>query len=182
MAKRLLILFLFVIFLNGCTKVPEVNMTNHKGEGYFVGILYSHYKCFIPMEFVLPIHNDMRHPLAYDSFITNFSLRMFFKNNNKTQMKKFSDYDFYFVIVKGEIVDYFPEKSKSVINTDFYLRIDKVVYSKVVDKDFVNCLFAKRMNVKRLNYYLKHPKEILKLCPCKPLKKIKKRDKNIVTL
>ena len=175
MKNSLFILFLFVFFLNGCTKIPEVNMTNHKGEGYFVGILQPSQEIFIPMEFILALNHNFT--TLTETKYEDFSVGFFFRDKEKKQLKTLSDYEYYFVIVKGEMVDKLPGGNKWALNIIdvFFLRIDKIVYLRVVDKEFVKCLFNKEISAKQYeNYYLKHPKEILKLCPCKPLKEIKK--------
>ena len=182
--NRILIIVFLVIFLTGCTKKPEINMVDPNSKGYFMGIMYVHYKCFIPMEFILTTQEDMRVPWSYETFLGFFGLPLFFADNDEEQMKVFDDYEFYFVIVKGELVEQAPKRigPYNYFYFGYAIKVDEVVCAKVVDKEFVNCLFDKKFTWKEYeNYYLKHPKEILKLCPCKPLKEIERRI-NWVTL
>jgi len=176
--KALFLVFLF-FFSNSCTKIPEVSMTDHKGEGYFCGILYPQRGMFLPMEFAL----TMKHPSRFaDSFcIVAFACRVKVKDRflSKQKRKLLDDYDYFFVVVKGQVI-YKERKNKNsyfsleIMNVDTWLEIDKFVYMKVVDEDFVKCLLRKEMTFEEYEFYRKHPKEIFKLCPCKPFRKIEK--------
>ena len=181
MKKKIVVLLIINLLLNGCSKIPETHLIDHKGEGYFCGIIQPTLNAFIPMEFILTIDHDVDYLTEWD--FEHFAV-FFFSDNRKIEKKleKISGYTYYFTIVKGEFVDFFPKNKSTILaNRSFSLRIDKIVFLKVVDKEFVKCLFNKKISVEDFEFYRKHPKEILKLCPCKPLKKIKKGD-NLVIL
>ncbi len=78
--KKGIVLILLIIFSVGCSKIPETNLIDHKGEGYFCGIIQPTLNAFIPMEFILTIDHDVNYLTEWD--FEHFAV--FFFSDNKT--------------------------------------------------------------------------------------------------
>lgn len=181
MKTRILLLFLFVVLLNGCAQKPEMSLFPNERKGYFVGILQPSRQLFFPMGILLVVNHKLNKLDGW--YYQLFSIKFFLKNKNDERFKTLYDYEYYFVIVKGEMLE---DKIYTIKEGDNFempssifpikLKVNEIVYLRPVDKEFVKCLFNKEISGKKYSkYYLKHPKKILKLCPCKPIEKIKKR-------
>ena len=168
---------LLIVFLTGCSKIPETHLIDHKGEGYFCGIFKPSAALFFPIEFVLPVRHEIKTLRPYSCDYLSIP---FYFNDNLKKPEIIFKYDYCFMIVKGEIVDGNPKNLKTNSPVDsFCLRIDEIVFFKIVDEGFFICLLNKEMTIKRFKFFVKHPMEILKLCPHKPLEEIKEKKDSV---
>jgi len=177
-SKRIIFLLFLIIFLNDCSKTPEINVLGDRGEGHFVGILHPRFSLFVPMEFLLTnnFHVDKLTPFSHFAYDC-IAVKYYFDKNFK-RPEILTKYKYYFVIVKGEYLKGNPEEFTMTV-FQFRLRIDEIVFLKVVDSNFFKCLLNKEVAGKQFKYFKKHPTEILKLCQHKPLDEIKEKDNSV---
>ncbi|BBB33232.1 hypothetical protein TTHT_1765 [Thermotomaculum hydrothermale] len=136
-----------------------------KTKGYYAGVINLYIKGgFYPLETLFCCKNS--YPLFDGSnpFIFSYS---YGNSSVEKALENGKDY-LYYVVVKGELT--YGNKHRMVFGN---IKIEKVIYSRKVTEDFLDCILNKEFPDEKINYYRKHPLKVLDICPMKNPNKIK---------